>query len=120
MEVSSIKVIHEGPVATDKYEHMFQKPNKTAVLVEGDRGSSENAVQKVNSSSNLFRGHSDDTHREVEIEPKPADTRAHLSLSSNSRSKTPIRSNFVPNAHDTKKSIISNHGKDGVICVDVD
>ena len=99
---------------------MFQKPNKTAVLVEGDRGPSENAVQKVNGSSNLFRGHSNNTHREVEIEPKPADTWAHLSFSGNSRSKTPIRSNFVPNTHSTKKSIISNDRKDGVVCVNVD
>jgi hypothetical protein len=65
MEVSSIKMIHKGPVATDKYEHMFQKPNETAVLVEGDRGPSENVFQEVDSSSNLFRGHSDNTHREV-------------------------------------------------------
>jgi hypothetical protein len=120
MEVSSIKMIHEGPVATDKYEHMFQKPNKTTALVEGDRGPSENVVRKVNSSSNLFRGHSDYTHREVEIEPEPTDTRAHLSLSSNSRSKTPVCSNFVPNTHGTKKSIISNDRKDGVICVNQD
>jgi hypothetical protein len=90
MEVSSIKVIHKGSVSTNKYEHMFQKPNKTAVLVKSDGGPSENAVQQVNSSSNFLRSHSDDTHREVEIESKPTNTRAHLSLSSNSCSKTPI------------------------------
>jgi negative regulator of sigma E activity len=90
MEVSSIKVIHKGSVSTDKYEHVFQKPNETAVLVKSDGGPSENAVQQVNSSSNFLRGHSDDTHREVKVEPKPTNARAYLSLTSNSCSKPPI------------------------------
>ena len=120
MKVSSIKVIHESPVATHEYEHMFQEPNKTTVLVESDRGPSKKVVQKVNSSSNLFRGHSDNSHREAKIKPKPANAGAHLSLSYNSRSETPILGNLVPDTHGTKKSFISHDRKDGVICVNVD
>jgi hypothetical protein len=119
MEVPSIKMIHIGSVSTDKYEHVFQKPNETAVLVKGDSGPSEDAIQEVNSSSNFLGGYSDDTHRKVEVESKPTNARAHLSLTSNSCSKPPFRSNLVPKTHRAKKSIVSDYREDGVIGVDM-
>jgi hypothetical protein len=90
MEVSSIKMIHISSVSTNKYEHMFQKPNETAVLVKSDGSPSKNAIQQINGSSDFLRGHSDDTHGKVKIESKPTNTRTHLAFSSNSSPKTPI------------------------------